>query len=238
MSGMIRTSLAALAAVVVYGALTSFSAQPARRRRLAGAVPRQRASACRRPAQADDFAWQRLAELTDTYGNRISGSENLTRAIRWAEATMTKDGLANVRAEKVMVPRWVRGQESAVIVDPPEHPMAMLGLGGSVATPPGGIEADVLVVKDFKDLEARGAQAKGTNRALQRAVHDLRRDRALPRRRRDGGGQARRGGVARAVGRPDGPSHAAHRRHELRRRRRRRSRPRPSPSRTPTASSA
>ena len=87
-------------------------------------------------AQANDFAWQRLAELTDTYGNRISGSENLNRAIRWAQATMKADGLANVRAEKVMVPSWVRGQESAVIVDPPEHPIAMLGLGGSVATPP------------------------------------------------------------------------------------------------------
>ena len=112
-------------------------------------------------AQANDFAWQRLAELTDTCGNRISGSENLTRAIVWAQAAMTADGLAKVRAEKVMVPRWVRGQESAVIVDPPEYPLAMLGLGGSVATPPEGVEADVLVVKDFKDLEARGAAAKG-----------------------------------------------------------------------------
>lgn len=112
-------------------------------------------------AQANDFAWQRLAELTDTYGNRLSGSENLNRAIRWAQAAMKTDGLANVRAEKVMVPTWVRGQESAVIIDPPEHPIVMLGLGGSVATPAEGIEADVLVVKDFKDLEARAAQAKG-----------------------------------------------------------------------------
>ncbi len=112
-------------------------------------------------AQADDFAWRRLAELTDTYGNRLSGSENLARAIRWAQATMTADGLSHVRAEKVMVPKWVRGEESAVLIDPPEHPLAMLGLGGSVATPPEGIEAEVLVVKDFKDLDARGAEAKG-----------------------------------------------------------------------------
>ncbi len=160
MSGMLRTSLAALAAVVVYGALTSSSAQPAPG--AAWLAPlRDNVQRLRQAAQANDFAWQRLAELTDTYGNRISGSDNLTRAIRWAQATMTKDGLANVRTEKVMVPRWVRGQESAVIIDPPEHPIVMLGLGGSVATPAAGIEADVLVVKDFKDLEARGAQAKG-----------------------------------------------------------------------------
>jgi len=157
---MVRISVAALAAVVVYGALTLSSAQPAPG--AAWLAPfRENVQRLQKAAQADDFAWQRLAELTDTYGNRISGSDNLTRAIRWAQATMTKDGLANVRAEKVMVPRWVRGQESAVIVDPPEHPITMLGLGGSVATPAAGIEADVLVVKDFKDLETRGAQAKG-----------------------------------------------------------------------------
>jgi carboxypeptidase Q len=112
-------------------------------------------------AQANDFAWRRLAELTDTYGNRLSGSENLKRAVQWAVTTLNTDGLANVRTERVLVPRWVRGQESAVIIDPPEHPMAMLGLGGSVATPPGGLEADVLVVKSFQDLDARGAEAKG-----------------------------------------------------------------------------
>lgn len=112
-------------------------------------------------AQADDFAWRRLAELTDTYGNRLSGSENLNRAIQWAVTTLKADGLANVHTERVMVPRWVRGQESAVIVDPPEHPIAMLGLGGSVATPPTGLEADVLVVKSFQDLDGRGAEAKG-----------------------------------------------------------------------------
>lgn len=112
-------------------------------------------------AQANDFAWRRLAELTDTYGNRLSGSENLNRAIQWAVTTMKADGLANVHTERVMVPRWVRGQESAVIVDPPEHPIAMLGLGGSVATPATGIEADVLVVKSFQDLDGRGADARG-----------------------------------------------------------------------------
>lgn len=160
MAGMMRTALCVLAAVVTYGAFLPFAAQPA-----AGAAwlsPfRDNVSRLQAAAQADDFAWQRLAELTDTYGARLAGSENLTRAIRWAEAAMAKDGLANVRAEKVMVPRWVRGRESAVIVDPPEHPMTMLGLGGSVATPPGGIEADVLVVTDFKDLEARAAEARG-----------------------------------------------------------------------------
>ena len=112
-------------------------------------------------ATADDFAWQRLAELTDTFGNRLSGSDNLARAIAWSAEMMKKDGLENVRTEPVMVPRWVRGNESAEIVDPPRHPIAMLGLGGSVATPPGGIEADVLVVNSFDDLRTHASAAKG-----------------------------------------------------------------------------
>lgn len=112
-------------------------------------------------AQEDDFAWQRLAQLTDTYGARPAWSENLTRAVAWAQETMKADGLDHVRAERVMVPRWVRGAESAEIVDPPRHPVVMLGLGGTVATPPGGIEADVLVVTSFDDLRAKRGHAPG-----------------------------------------------------------------------------
>jgi carboxypeptidase Q len=112
-------------------------------------------------ATADDFAWQRLAEFTDTYGNRLSGSENLTRAIAWAAEAMKKDGLENVHTEKVMVPKWTRGRESAEIIDPPRHPLTVLGLGGTVATPPGGLEAEVLVVESFNELRTRAADAKG-----------------------------------------------------------------------------
>ena len=112
-------------------------------------------------AQTDDFAYRRLTELTDTFGARLSGSDNLERAIAWALETMKADGLENVRAEPVMVPRWVRGRESAEIIDPPQHTMAMLGLGGSVGTPRGGIEADVITVTTFDELQVRRAEAPG-----------------------------------------------------------------------------
>jgi len=110
---------------------------------------------------AEHFAWNRLAELTDTYGHRLSGSENLTRAITWAVEAMKQDGLENVRTEKVMVPHWVRGNESLEIVDPPRHMIPMLGLGGSVATPPAGIEAEVVVVASYDELNQRADEVKG-----------------------------------------------------------------------------
>lgn len=112
-------------------------------------------------AQADQFAWDRLAELTDTHGQRISGSDNLNRAIAWAVETMKKDGLENVHTEKVMVPKWVRGNESLEITNPPHHVVPMLGLGGSIATPPAGIEADVIAVANSEELTKRAADVKG-----------------------------------------------------------------------------
>jgi carboxypeptidase Q len=112
-------------------------------------------------ALADDSAWQRLAELTDTFGPRLSGSPQLEAAIAWAVETMKKDGLENVRAEKVVVPHWVRGKESLEIVKPVPDYLVMLGLGGSVGTPPDGIEAPVLVVRSYDELRSRAAGARG-----------------------------------------------------------------------------
>jgi carboxypeptidase Q len=99
--------------------------------------------------------------MTETYGNRLSGSQSLEKAIDWVIAKMKEDGLQNVRGEPVMVPHWVRGAESATLVLPREQNLPMLGLGGSIATPPGGITADVIVVTSFSDLTAKAAQASG-----------------------------------------------------------------------------
>jgi carboxypeptidase Q len=112
-------------------------------------------------ATKDSSAWSRIAELTDTFGHRLSGSESLERAIDWTLARMRADGLENVRGEPVMVPHWVRGAESAELISPRRKPMAMLGLGGSVGTPTAGITAPVLVVSSFDDLTKRAAEAKG-----------------------------------------------------------------------------
>jgi len=109
----------------------------------------------------DRFAWNRLAEMTDTFGHRLSGSPGLEAALRWSADELKKDGLENVRLEKVMVPRWVRGKESVEIVEPFPSPLVMLGLGNSVGTPAGGVAAEVLVVKSFEELEKKSAEAKG-----------------------------------------------------------------------------
>jgi carboxypeptidase Q len=112
-------------------------------------------------ATGNTFAWHRLAVLTDTFGPRFSGTPQLEQAIAWALAEMKRDGLENVHAEKVLVPRWVRGSESAELIVPAHQPLAMLGLGGSVATPHEGIEAPILVVHSYEELDAHAASARG-----------------------------------------------------------------------------
>lgn len=112
-------------------------------------------------AMKDSAAFDRLAELCDTFGPRLSGSDNLERAIDWCIAKMKADGLENVRGEPVMVPRWVRLKESCELLSPRPHKIAVMALGGTISTPKNGITAEVLVVKDFDELEARAAEAKG-----------------------------------------------------------------------------
>src|SRR5262245_30281896 len=112
-------------------------------------------------ALSDTFAWQRLAFLTDTIGHRLSGSPQLDRAIEWAAAEMKRDGLENVHTEKVIVPHWVRGTESADILEPARHVLVMLGLGNSVGTRAEGVQREVVAVRSFNDLQNASTRVKG-----------------------------------------------------------------------------
>jgi carboxypeptidase Q len=112
-------------------------------------------------ATGDSAAYTRLGNLVDGFGHRLSGSASLEAAIDWVLAQMKTDGLENVRGERVMVPHWVRGEESVELVKPRRARLSMLGLGGSIATPRRGITAPVLVVTSFDDLHERAAEAQG-----------------------------------------------------------------------------
>jgi len=147
-------------------ALGSMLVTPLSAQQPAGATPiadKYRASATRllMAALSDSSAYNRLARLTDTFGHRLSGSASLEAAIDWILSEMKRDGLENVRGEKVMVPHWVRGEESAMLVSPRPYRLHMLGLGRSIGTSPGGITAPVLAVSSFDELAKRQSEAKG-----------------------------------------------------------------------------
>ncbi len=112
-------------------------------------------------ALSDSFAFDRLAYLADTFGPRISGSQNLEDALDWILSEMNADGLSNVRGEEVMVPHWVRGDETLTMIEPRIADLRILGLGGTIGTSPIGITAEVLVVNSYDDLASFGDEASG-----------------------------------------------------------------------------
>ena len=111
--------------------------------------------------EASREGWDRLAELCDTFGARPSASPALESAVDWILERMRRDGLENVHGEPVVVPRWERGTESVEMLSPRRERLPMLGLGGSVGTPPGGITAPVSVVTNFAELAQRAAEIRG-----------------------------------------------------------------------------
>lgn len=108
-----------------------------------------------------DSAWSRLAYITDTFGPRFSGSQNLEDAIDEIVRMMQNDGFDTVYTEPVKVPHWVRGNESAKMISPRPRMLPMLGLGGSISTPPEGITAEVIVVDELDSVATLGERARG-----------------------------------------------------------------------------
>ncbi|XP_025778653.1 carboxypeptidase Q [Puma concolor] len=111
--------------------------------------------------KAQNRSYERLALLVDTVGPRPSGSKSLEKAIQIMHQNLQEDGLENVHLEPVKIPHWERGEESAVMLEPRIHKMAILGLGSSIGTPPEGITAEVLVVTSFEELQRRAPEARG-----------------------------------------------------------------------------
>jgi Zn-dependent M28 family amino/carboxypeptidase len=105
-------------------------------------------------AAAPSHAFDVVKSLTDEVGPRSAGSDGDRAAVAWAMTTLAQSSLANVHSEKVMVRHWERGAETAEITTPVHQPLRVTALGGSVATPQAGLEAEVIEVASVDDLKA------------------------------------------------------------------------------------
>ncbi len=115
-------------------------------------------------------AYDRLKELCAKAPHRLSGSAGAATAVELTQKMMLDNGFSNVHREKIMVPRWVRGEEECFIT--PSRSLKLkqtaqierlniCALGGSVATPSDGIEGEVIEVKSLKEVAALQQNAKG-----------------------------------------------------------------------------
>jgi SufS family cysteine desulfurase len=112
-------------------------------------------------ALRSDYAFKQLAVLTNKIGPRLSGSVQARSAVDYVASELQRLGL-DVRLEKILVPHWIRGGEKAELVKFPgqmsgtPQRIILTALGGSVATPPNGLTAEVVSVDSFEELEALG----------------------------------------------------------------------------------
>jgi Zn-dependent M28 family amino/carboxypeptidase len=112
------------------------------------------AAALRDKALGDPTAMAILESLTSEIGPRPAGSPAAMRARDWGIAKLKALGFANVHAEPFAKPSWQRGEESAEITAPYPFKLSILGLGGTVSTPPGGVEGDVVVFHTIAEVRA------------------------------------------------------------------------------------
>jgi carboxypeptidase Q len=110
-------------------------------------------------ALSSDYAYRQVAHLADNIGPRLTGSVQAAKAVEYVAGELKAIG-CEVQLEKVSVPHWVRGEETAALVQWPgmaentTQKIVLCTLGGSVATPNEGISAEVITVKNFDELKA------------------------------------------------------------------------------------
>ncbi len=109
----------------------------------------------------DTYAYDLLGELCDTVGPRLTGSPGLENALVWAQKAMWAAGCDSVWLEPVTVPHWTRGHEWGRVLSPVPFDLDLCAMGLSDGTGGGEIEAEILAVRDFDELERRGAEAAG-----------------------------------------------------------------------------
>lgn len=112
-------------------------------------------------ALKSDYAYRQTGYLCNNIGPRLTGSPQAGRAVEYVAAEMRRLGL-EVQLEKLSVPHWVRGEETGSLVQFPgqaantTQKIVLTALGGSVATPPRGLTAEVVVVENFDELQTLG----------------------------------------------------------------------------------
>jgi len=104
--------------------------------------------------------YSNLEYLSKKIGGRLSGSPQAAKAVEWAKKAMYEAGADTVYLQPCMVPHWVRGhaEQCRVTSGKGGKPLSLriCALGGSVATPHKGLQAEVVEVKSYEELDRLG----------------------------------------------------------------------------------
>lgn len=108
----------------------------------------------RAKALADGWAYGFLSGLTSEIGPRMAASPAARQAAQWAQTQLQKAGFDEVHLEHFPITAWVRGAESAEIIQPSRQHIAIAALGHSVATPASGIDAEIALFHSYQEMLA------------------------------------------------------------------------------------
>lgn len=134
-------------------------------------------NAIKNAALSDDYAYRELAHLTQNIGPRLTGSPQANAAAEYVANQLRQLGL-EVKLEEVRVPHWVRGVETAELGEYPgqvegtRQKIVLTALGGSAATPAEGINAEVVVVRNFEELQGLGREHVAGKIVLYNEIYD------------------------------------------------------------------
>lgn len=112
-------------------------------------------------------SYYNLYNLTKHVGGRLAGSPQMVKAEQWGYKAMKDAGADNVILQECMVPHWVRGGKDLASVSYAANgqtvsiPVNVFAIGNSVGTGAKGVEAPVIRVNNFDELEKRKEEIKG-----------------------------------------------------------------------------
>jgi hypothetical protein len=107
-------------------------------------------------------AYENLRVLTKQVGARLTGSPQTYKAEAWGQKALQQAGADRVITQSCLVPHWVRGgKDEAWIAGKKNQPLDVLALGNTMGTGPKGIQAPVVLVNSFEELEQKKASVKG-----------------------------------------------------------------------------
>lgn len=101
--------------------------------------------------------YNNLQYLCKQIGNRLSGTANAAKAVRWAKETLMETGADSVWLQPVEVPIWFRGKEFLSVKFPgnPNYtPLLLTSLGNSTGSDGKLLEAPLLMVNNIEELKA------------------------------------------------------------------------------------
>lgn len=102
-----------------------------------------------------------VRDITDLAGPRLPGSPGDRAGVAVGLAILKAQGFSNVRAETAVVKVWQRGTETGEVTAPAPHSLALTALGGSIATPEGGLEGEIVRVESLEELAGKAEALRG-----------------------------------------------------------------------------